>query len=98
MSKILRSDETSFSYERERQPMPKIGPWQDQFDALLSSNRGKFGRDRLTLVRIYEELHRLGYEGGYDAVRRYAKSWAKAQGSASEDAYGPLFFPPGGFN
>lgn len=92
--KILRSDETSFFYEREWQPMPKIGPWQYQFDALLSSNRGKSGRDRLTLVRIYEELHRLGYEG-YDAVRRYPKSWAKAQGSASEDAYVPLFFPPG---
>ena len=28
--KILRSNETSFSYERERQPKPKIGPWQDQ--------------------------------------------------------------------
>jgi hypothetical protein len=25
--KILRTDETDFSYERERQPMPRIGPW-----------------------------------------------------------------------
>ena len=35
------------------------------------------------------------YEGSYDAVRRYAKSWAKAQGSATADAYVPLFFAPG---
>jgi transposase len=75
--------------------MPKIGPWQDQLDALLFGNHGKSGRDRLTLVRIYEELHRLGYEGSYDAVRRYAKSWAKAQGSAVAEAYVPLFYPPG---
>lgn len=39
--KILRSDETSFSYERERQPKPKIGPWQDQLDGFLNGNRGK---------------------------------------------------------
>lgn len=35
MRKILRPDETSFSYERDRQPMPKIGPWQDQLDVLF---------------------------------------------------------------
>ena len=50
--KILRSDETEFTYERERQPMPKIGPWQDQLDALLGGNHGKSGRERLTLIRI----------------------------------------------
>ena len=93
--KILRSDDTSFSYERERQPMPKIGPWRGELDRLLAANHGKASRERLTLIRIYEELHALGYEGSYDAVRRYAKSWAKEQGSATADAYVPLFFPPG---
>jgi len=93
--KILRSDETSFSYERERQPMPKIGPWQDHLDGFLNGNRSKGAREQLTLIRIYEELCSLGYEGGYDAVRRYARNWAKAQGSATADAYVPLFFAPG---
>ena len=58
--KILRSDETEFTYERERQPMPKIGPWQDHLDALLGGNHGKSGRERLTLIRIYEELREPG--------------------------------------
>jgi orotate phosphoribosyltransferase-like protein len=31
--KILRSDETDFSYERERQPMPRIGPWQGSWSS-----------------------------------------------------------------
>ncbi|SMO84235.1 Homeodomain-like domain-containing protein [Paracoccus laeviglucosivorans] len=30
--KILRSDETDFSYERSRQPLPRIGPWQGQLE------------------------------------------------------------------
>ena len=37
------------------------------------ANDGKPARERLTLIRIFEELRDLGYEGGYDAVRRYAR-------------------------
>jgi len=93
--KILRSGATAFSYERERQPKPKVGPWQRQLDALLDRNHGKPERERLTLIRIYEELRGLGYEGGYDAVRRYARSWMKARGWATAEAYVPLLFAPG---
>lgn len=93
--KILRSGETVFGYERERQPKPRIDPWRAQLDGFLSANRVKPERERLTVIRIFEELCELGYEGSYDAVRRYARSWAKAQGSATADAYVPLFFAPG---
>ena len=92
---MLRSDATEFRYEREHQPMPKIGPWKIELDRILTANHGKAPRERLTLIRIYEELRDRGYDGSYDAVRRYAKSWAKAQGSATAEAYVPLFFPPG---
>jgi hypothetical protein len=34
-------------------------------------------RERLTLIRLFEELRALGYEGGYDTVRRYARSWTR---------------------
>ena len=70
VGKILRSNETSFSYERERQPKPKIGPWREELDRLLAVNAARASRERLTLIRIFEELRGLGYEGGYDAVRR----------------------------
>ena len=50
--RILRSDETAFSYERERQPKPRIGPWQVQLDALLDGDLAKPQRERLTLIRI----------------------------------------------
>ena len=93
--KILRSGETEFAYERENQPLPKIGPWKDQLDQLLSANAGKSPRERLTLIRVYEELHALGYAGGYDAVRRYARAWSKEQGAVTAEAFVPLSFAPG---
>src|SRR6185436_6465699 len=66
--KVLRSGETSFSYEREVQPRPKLGRWREELDRLLTKNAGATARERLTLIRLFEELRSLGYEGGYDTV------------------------------
>jgi hypothetical protein len=93
--KILRTYETDFSYERSRQPQPRIGPWQDQLERLLSSNASKASRERLTLIRIFEELRGLGSEGGYDAMRRFAKSWLQNRGAVTAEAYVPLYCAPG---
>jgi len=73
--KVIRSQATDFRYERGRQPLPRIDPWRDQLDELLLANEGKSARERLTLIRIFEELRGFGYGGSYDAVRRYAKRW-----------------------
>jgi len=54
--KIIRSDATEFHYERSSQPLPKIGPWRDRLDRLLLKNEDKPARERLTLVRLFEEL------------------------------------------
>jgi transposase len=93
--KVLRSGATAFAYERAVQPLPKLGRWKDRLDRLLAANEAKPGRERLTLIRLFEELRALGYAGGYDAVRRYAKAWYKRQAGASADAYVPLTFAPG---
>lgn len=71
--KVLRSGATSFSYERAVQPLPKLGRWKADLDRILAANEARSARERLTLIRIFEELRNLGYEGGYDAVRRYAR-------------------------
>jgi transposase len=93
--KILRSGETSFSYERTVQPRPKLGQWTAVLDELLEANAAKPAREQLTLIRLFEELRGRGYEGGYDAVRRYARRWAKERGQSTAAAYVPLFFAPG---
>jgi transposase len=93
--KVLRSGETSFEYEREVQPRPKLGRWRAELDGLLMANAARTGRERLTLIRIFEELHGRGYDGGYDAVRRYARRWNREHMAAMADAYVPLSFAPG---
>ena len=93
--KVIRSEATSFRYRRETQPLPKIGPCRDRLDAMLLANELKGRRERLTLIRMFEELRRLGYDGGYDAVRRYARGWHRERGAATAEAYVPLSFAPG---
>ena len=93
--KALRSEETSFVYGRDTQPLPKLGPWSKKLDDLLETNAKKPARERLTLIRVFEDLHGLGYEGGYDAVRRYARKWRDEQGALTAAAYVPLSFDPG---
>ena len=83
------------SLRASRQPLPRIDPWRDQLDGLLLENEGKPARERLTLIRIFEELRALGYEGSYDAIRRYAKRWRTERGAATAEAYVPLSFAPG---
>src|SRR5882724_5231173 len=93
--KVIRSQATEFRYERGRQPLPRIDPWRDQLDGLLLANQGKPARERLTLIRIFEELRGLGYGGSYDAVRRYAKRWRTERGAVTAEAFVPLSFAPG---
>src|SRR5437588_12228302 len=70
--KVIRSEATEFRYEGEPQPLPKIGPWTDQLNELLLANEGKAARERLTLIRLFEELRGRGYVRGYDPALRYA--------------------------
>jgi hypothetical protein len=93
--KVLRSDATEFRYERGERPLPRIGPWQDTLDEMLTSNEAKPVRERLTLIRVFEALRVLGYEGGYDAVRRYARAWQRDRAATSVGAFIPLSFAPG---
>src|SRR3954463_2260040 len=93
--KVLRSGKTAFAYERDVQPQPKLGRWKSDFDRMLTENAAKPPRERLTLIRLFEDLRGLGYAGGYDAVRRYARSWQRAHASQTAAAFVPLSFAPG---
>jgi transposase len=93
--KVLRSGATEFRYGRGEQPQPKLGAWRGELDRLLTENAARASRERLTLMRVFEELRGLGYGGGYDAVRRYARTWQRARAAVSAAAYVPLSFAPG---
>ena len=85
--KVLRSGETNHAYVREVQPRPKLGAWTSTLDDLLEQNERRSQRERVDLVHIHEDLRAAGYAGGYDAVRRYARHWARRQGTGSS---GPM--------
>jgi transposase len=93
--KVIRSDATEFRYERSRQPLPRIGPWRERLEGFLEENERLPSRQRLTIIRVYEDLVALGYAGSYAAVRRYAIAWREKRASATADAYVPLTFAPG---
>ena len=56
--KVLRSDETSFSYARQVQPRPKLGRWKGDLDRLLAANAEAPARERLTLTGFSRSCER----------------------------------------
>jgi hypothetical protein len=94
LRKVLRSAVTAFSYGREVRPRRKPGRWMEDSRSAAGEERGR--ASRLTLIRIFEELRALGFEGGYDVMRRYAGRGSKAHLSATASAFVPLTLAPGG--
>jgi transposase len=93
--RIVRGEETVHRYARQEQPLPQLGAYVAALEEMLAANAGKPQRERLTFMRMFEELRLSGYAGGYDAVRRYARAWERQQGFRTAEAYVPLSFAPG---
>jgi transposase len=95
--KAIREPEAEFSYRRAVQPLPKIGPFQARLDALLEEDEARPRREKLRITRIHDLLLREGFDGSYDAVRRYAARWRleRRRGVANAPAFIPLMFRPG---
>src|SRR5437763_15711842 len=66
--KVIRAEATEVRYEREAQPLPKIGSWPDQLNELRLANAAKAARERLTLICLFEQLRGRGYVGGEHPV------------------------------
>jgi transposase len=80
------------------QPASKTGPFQKRLGELLEENEARPRRDRLRMTRVYDLLLREGFEGSYDAVRRYAARWRVERRQDAGDAataFVPLTFRPG---
>jgi transposase len=91
---IRAEEETERRYQRSVQPLPKLGAFVAQLDKMLAENASRPKRERLTLLRMFEELRGAGYGGGYDAVRRYAACWRERAGERQAEAFVPLIFAP----
>lgn len=54
--KIVRGQDVEPIYERQTQPLPKLGTHVERLEALLEANVGKPRRERLTAMRLFELL------------------------------------------
>lgn len=92
---IIRSGITDQKYERREQPYPKLGAFIERLTGWLQEDAVKPVRHCRSAQLLFEQLQREGYEGGYDAVRRYVSKWKKEHGTASAKAFVPLTYAPG---
>ena len=95
VKRIIRSGVTEQVYERNDQPRPKLGSFVERLSELLKEDTGKPVRHRKSAQILFEQLQREGYEGGYDAVRRYVGTWKREDGTALVRAFIPLEYDPG---
>ncbi|KKI22572.1 hypothetical protein XM50_00510 [Sphingomonas sp. Ag1] len=95
--KAIQAPEADMGYRREVQPLPKLGPFQARLNALLEEDEARPRREKLRITRIHDLLLREGFDGSYDAVRRYATRWrqARRRDVMNAPAFIPLLFRPG---
>ena len=84
------------SYERRIQPCPRLSPFQAQLESWLEIERHLPKAQRRTARRLFEDLKRIGYQGGYDSIQRFVKQWkAQHNGPSLTQAFVPLAFASG---
>ena len=93
--RVLRSGATEHHYERDRQPVPKLGAYTERLDTLLEEDASRPRNRRLTAQRLHELLQEEGYQGAYDSVQRYVKQWREQHGRTTSQVFIPLKFAPG---
>ena len=83
--KAIDAPEGVFGYHRSVQPLPRIWPFQERLDTLLTENEARHRCDRLRMTHTDDLLLREGFDGSYDAVRHpfftqhWARRWAEAR-------------------
>ncbi|HEX9014483.1 MAG TPA: IS21 family transposase [Chloroflexota bacterium] len=95
VKKALRGEATEFTYARSSQPKPKLGPYEETLRASLTEDASKPARQRRTAMMLFEELQRLGFEGGYDSVRRCVQRLRNLAEGGPAGAFIPQRFDSG---
>jgi transposase len=95
VEKIASCEETEFKYTRKKEiKHPALGSFIERLVEILRQEADLPAKRRRTIKKIHEELQRDGYSGGYDAVRRYSRTW-KEEHRSRKAAYIPLLFAKG---
>jgi transposase len=89
--KIARTGQTEFSYSRRKSQSPALASYIERLEEIMEQEVELPSKKRRTVKKICSQLREEGYEGGYDAVRRYVKEW-KEEHRSKKNAFVPLVF------
>jgi transposase len=89
--KIARSGQTEFAYSKRETRRPALDSFIERLMEMMEQEMELPSKSRRTIKKVFEQLQREGYEGGYDAVRRYIRGW-KEEHRSKKSAFVPLMF------
>ena len=96
--KYLRSDQIELKFQVPDRPS-KLDPYAETLAAWLRRDGNRPRKQRRTAKQLYSELVSLGYEGSYNRVAAFARSWKaeclRVQQTAGLGTFVPLSFAPG---
>lgn len=76
--RYLRSETIEPAYA-ERRSKRAIDQYASQLSAMLKTEAARSRKQRRTLKQIHEDLKELGFEGSYDRVAAFARTWREGQ-------------------
>lgn len=95
VKKVLKTNDPKMIYRRDKAIACKLGPHIEDLKKLLEKDMLLPVKRRCTAKRLHELLQERGYDGAYDSVQRYVKSWWEKGGTLRVKGYIPLYFAPG---
>lgn len=94
--KILRTNATKFSYNRQNNPQPVRDSIQEIIEAWLLEDQHVRRKHRRKALRMYDVLKDAhGYKGSYETVARCYRQAKEKLTSKKAEAFIPLYFNPG---
>lgn len=94
--KILRSEQTKFSYQRDQWPQPVTGEIRQKLETWLREDLTQRPKYRRTAWRMHEILrYEHGYRGSYESVAKCVKALRGKIRAKAREVYIPLYYPPG---
>lgn len=76
--RYLRAEITEPAYA-ERRSRSAIDKYSFQLSAMLKTEAARSRKQRRTLKQIHEDLKEMGFEGSYDRVAAFARTWREGQ-------------------
>jgi transposase len=98
IKKYLRAGVVEPRFQTPARPS-KLDPYAEKLSGWLVTEQRKSRKDRRTAKQMHADLVQLGYEGSYERVAAFVRTWRgdrqRAQQTTDRGTFVPLVFQPG---